>query len=184
MSDVISVEVDAAGGAMRKTLAAAVPAFAAALLALPAPVQAQAAGLAVVKAFSPRTDRPLTQTGVTADQGGWRIRPAGAGAVRLFEVPGSTCDACRLVYRAKVKSKDLSAPAFLEMWVRVPEKGQFFSRGLDQTVSGSVDWVTVEIPFFFQKDQRSDLVKLNVVFQGDRGSLWLKDVELLKGPLP
>jgi hypothetical protein len=70
------------------------------------------------------------------------------------------------------------------MWVRLPDKGQFFSRGLDQTVSGSVDWTSVEIPFFLQKGQRADLVKLNVSFQGAGGSLWIKDVELLKGPLP
>jgi hypothetical protein len=88
------------------------------------------------------------------------------------------------VYRAKVKTRDLAAPGFLEMWVRVPDKGQFFSRGLDQTVSGSVDWTSVEISFFFQKGQRADLVKLNVAFQGAGGSLWVKDVELLKGPLP
>ena len=44
--------------------------------------------------------------------------------------------------------------------------------------------VPSEVPFFFQKGQRADLVKLNVSFQGDKGSLWVKDVELLKAPLP
>jgi hypothetical protein len=150
--------------------------------------QAQAAvpvsSVEVVKAFSPARDKPLTSTRVTADRGGWRIDPGSTGSVRLFEVPGPSCEACRLVYRAKVKTRDLAAPGFLEMWVRVPDKGQFFSRGLDQTVSGSVDWTSVEISFFFQKGQRADLVKLNVAFQGAGGSLWVKDVELLKGPLP
>ena len=173
---------------MKKTLAVVVLTLAVpALLVLPTLAQAQAAAVssvAVVKAFSPNRDRPLTQTRVTVDQGGWRIQPAGPGSVRLFEVAGSTCESCRFLYRAKVKTKVLSAPAFLEMWVRVPDKGQFFSRGLDQTVSGSVDWVSVEIPFFFQKGQQADLVKLNIVFQGDKGSLWVKDVELLKAPLP
>jgi hypothetical protein len=170
---------------MRKTLAAVVSALAALVLSTAGEAEAPAAsGVAVVKAFAPRRDRPLTRTGVTADQGGWRIRPAGPGPVRLFEVKGATCESCRLLYRAKVKARDLSSRAFLEMWVRVPDKGEFFSRGLDQAVSGSVDWVSVEIPFFLQKDQQADLVKLNVVFQGDRGSLWVKDVELLKAPLP
>jgi hypothetical protein len=138
----------------------------------------------VVKAFSPARDKPLTSTGVVPDQGGWRIDPAKPDSVRLFEIAAPACEACRLVYRAKVKTRDLTAPSFLEMWVRVPEKGQFFSRGLDQTVSGSVEWTSVEIPFFLQKGQRADLVKLNIVFQGRGGSLWLKDIELLKGPLP
>jgi hypothetical protein len=157
------------------------------LIALPtlAKEQGVAGGSAeIVKTFSPGRDKPLAQTGVSADQGGWRIQPASPGPVRLFEVSGSTCESCRLIYRAKVKTRNLSAPAFLEMWVRVPDKGLFFSRGLDQTVSGSVDWVSVEIPFFLQKGQRADLVKLNVSFQGDKGSLWVKDVELLKAPLP
>lgn len=138
----------------------------------------------LVKAFSPSADKPITLGIVTADQGGWRIDPASAGAVRLFEVAGLRCDACRLVYRAKVKTRDLPASAFLEMWVRVPHKGEFFSRGLDQTVSGSLEWTSVEIPFFFQKGERADLVKLNVSFNKKGGSLWIKDVELREEPLP
>ncbi len=171
-----------------RTAAAVIPALAlGGLLSVPAPARAQVAPgapAAVVKAFSPGRDTPLTRSGVTVDHGAWRIQAAGPGPVRLFEVEGALCDACRLVYRAKVKAENLSAPAFLEMWVRVPDQGQFFSRGLDQTVSGTVDWVSVEIPFFFQKGQRADLVKLNVVFQGNQGVLWVKEVELRKAPLP
>jgi hypothetical protein len=66
------------------------------------------------------------------------------------------------------------------MWVRAPEKGEFFSKGLDQKVRGTTQWKTYEIPFFFQKGERADLVKLNVAFEGPGGSLAMKDVELLK----
>lgn len=173
---------------MNRSLAVVVPSLAVpALLAFPAMAPSQSAspsGVELIKAFSPGRDKPLTQTDVTIEQGAWRIRPVVPGVVRLFEVPGSTCESCRLLYRAKVKAKDLSAPAFLEMWVRVPDKGQFFSRGLDQTVAGTVDWVSVEISFFLQEGQRADLVKLNVVFQGDKGSVWVKDLELLRAPSP
>jgi hypothetical protein len=158
-----------------------------ALLVLSAPILATAqstAGVKVVAKFTPGTDQPLTKTGVTVAEGGWRIQPASAGSVRLFEVARPLCEACRILYRAKIKVQDLPAPAFLEMWVRLPEAGQFFSRGLDQTVVGSIEWTSVEIPFFFQKGQRADLVKLNVSFQGAGGSLWIKDVELLTAPLP
>jgi hypothetical protein len=174
---------------MKKTVAVAVAGLAVGVL-LASPILAQAqvgaagSGVEVVRSFSPARNKPLTRTGVAVDQGGWRIDPASAGPVRLFEVAWSSCEACRLIYRAKLKTRNLSAPAFLEMWVRVPEKGQFFSRGLDQTVSGSVAWTSIEVPFFFEKGQRADLVKLNVSFQGDKGSLWVKDVELLKAPLP
>jgi hypothetical protein len=160
------------------------------MLAVVAPTHAAAAAdvpasaVKLVKKFSAPADQPLTRTGVSVWDGGWRIQPKTPGSVRLFEVARPTCDACRVLYRAKVKAQDLPAPAFLEMWVRVPEKGQFFSRGLDQTVVGSVDWTSIEIPFFFQKGQRADLVKLNVSFQGSGGTLWIKDVELLNAPLP
>lgn len=150
-------------------------------------MEAAPAGLAGggerVAKFTPGSDQPLTRTGVTVAEGSWRIQPASAGSVRLFEVARPLCDACRVLYRAKIKVQDLPAPAFLEMWVRVPEKGQFFSRGFDQAVVGSVGWTSVEIPFFFQQGQRADLVKLNVSFQGPGGSLWIKD-ELLTAPLP
>jgi hypothetical protein len=165
---------------MRKRLAVPLLALAASALLDCTPA---AGGVESVKKFPPAS-APLTVTGVTADQGGWRIEPTGPGPVRLFEVAGSTCDACRLIYRARVKALNLPAPAHLEMWVRAPDKGEFFSRGLDQKVSGTVDWTSIEIPFFLQRGQKADLVKLNVSFQGAGGSLWIKDVELLKGPLP
>jgi len=150
------------------------------LLAVAAPALAD--GPRTLKRFDAAKDRPLTRTGVTRVEGGWRIDAAAAGPVRLFEVEGASCEACRLLYRAKVRAKGLAAPAFLELWVRLPDKGQFFSRGLDQAVSGTVDWVSVEIPFLLEKGQRPDLVKLNVSFQGAGGTLWVKDVELLEAP--
>jgi hypothetical protein len=168
-------------------ICAAAASVALSLPLLSAPVLAQAAdpgGIEVVKTFTPSRDKPITLNGVTADQGGWRIRAAATGPVRLFEVAGATCEACRLVFRAKVKTRDLAGPAFLEMWVRIPVQGEFFSRGLDQTVSGTVDWTSVEIPFFLQKGQRADLVKLNVSLQATGGSLWIRDIELLRAPLP
>ena len=137
----------------------------------------------LVKAFSPDADRPITASGVTPADGGWRIDASAAGSVRLFEIPGETCDACRLIYRAKIKATDLASPAYLEMWVRAPAKGEFFSKGLDQKVRGTTEWATYEIPFLFQKGERADLVKLNVAFEGPGGSVTIKDVELLKGPL-
>jgi len=90
---------------------------------------------------------------------------------------------CVVLYRAKLKTKDLKEPAFLEMWCRVSGRGEFFSRGLDNTVTGSNDWASYEIPFFLKKGERPDLIKLNLVLKG-AGKVWIKDVQLLKGPLP
>lgn len=31
---------------------------------------------------------------------------------------------------------------FVEMWVRIPGKGEFFSRGLDRPITGAMSWMT------------------------------------------
>ncbi len=30
---------------------------------------------------------------------------------------------------------------FVEMWVRIPGKGEFFSRGLDRPITGTMSWM-------------------------------------------
>ena len=49
-------------------------------------------------------------------------------------------------------------------------------------MSGTVDWARYETPFYLKRDQRPDLIKLNVVVEG-QGTVWLRNVELLKTPL-
>lgn len=59
---------------------------------------------------------------------------------------------------------------------------EFFSKGLNQAITGTTEWASFEIPFYLKKGQRPDLVKLNLVIEG-RGRVSMKDVELLKTPL-
>lgn len=129
------------------------------------------------------TDRPIAQSGVTAEENGWRIRRDQADSVRLFEVTEVGVEQVKLTYRARLKATDVTARAYLEMWVRVPGFGEAFSRGLEQPIHGTADWATYEIPFFLKKGERADLVKLNVAFDGGGGTVWIKDVELLKTPI-
>jgi hypothetical protein len=89
---------------------------------------------------------------------------------------------CLLTYRAELKAEDLQGRGFLEMWCRLPGRGEFFSKGYKQAVSGTVDSARYEIPFFLERDHRPDLIKLNVVVEGP-GTVWLRNVELLKTPL-
>lgn len=137
----------------------------------------------VVKTFVPGQDQPITSSGVAIEQGTWRISPSSPGSIRLFEVPGEPCDGCRLIYRAKMRTSELRAPAYLEMWVRAPGKGEFFSKGLDQTVQETNGWASYEVPFFLRRGEKIDLAKLNVAFEGGGGTLWIKDVELVKAAL-
>ena len=81
-----------------------------------------------------------------------------------------------------MKTEGLAGRAFLEMWCRLPGGGEFFSKGLNQAITGTTDWASYEIPFYLKKGQRPDLIKLNLVIEG-RGKVSMKDVELLKTPL-
>ena len=104
--------------------------------------------------------------------------------IRLFEVtPAAGLEQCQVLYRAKIKTEKADKRVYLEMWCRVPGFGEAFSKGFDNAVTGTTDWETVEIPFYLQKGQQPDLIKLNVVMEG-KGTVWVKDVELSRGPLP
>jgi hypothetical protein len=97
-------------------------------------------------------------------------------------VENPAVEQCLLTYRAEIKAEGLQGRAFLEMWCRLPGRGEFFSKGYKQAVSGTVDWVRYEIPFYLKRGQKPDLIKLNVVVEGP-GTVWLRNVELLKTPL-
>ena len=136
-----------------------------------------------VRAFDTR-DVPITSSGVSVDDGGWRLEPGEAGVVRLFEVPQLKLENVVLTYRARLRAHDVAGKAYLEMWVRVPGRGEFFSRGLAQPLQGTSDWASYEIPFFVNEPGVVvDLVKLNVAFDGGGGTVWIKDVELQKASL-
>src|SRR5262249_58518639 len=82
-----------------------------------------------VKAFA-SDERPIAESGVVAEEGGWRIERSQGGSVPLFEVPDPGVEYTTLTYRARMRAEDVQGKAYLEMWVRVPGRGEFFSRGL------------------------------------------------------
>jgi hypothetical protein len=82
-----------------------------------------------------------------------------------------------LTYRAKLKSEGLVGRAYLEMWCQVPGIGESFSRGLDNTISGSSGWATCQTPFFLKAGEKPDLIRLNLVVEG-QGRVFIKDIEL------
>ncbi|MCH7556135.1 MAG: hypothetical protein IIB56_01620 [Planctomycetes bacterium] len=49
-------------------------------------------------------------------------------------------------------------------------------------LTGTTDWTTEKIPFLLKKGQNPDNVKLNLVIDG-KGTVWIDDIRLLKGPL-
>jgi hypothetical protein len=128
------------------------------------------------------SDPTLTQGSLAVDQDGWRVESKGNETVRFFELPNPGVEQCLLAYRAKLKTEDLQGRAYLEMWCRLPGRGEFFSKGFHHAVKGSNNWAACETPFYLKKGQRPDLVKLNLVVEGS-GRVWIKEIELSYTPL-
>jgi hypothetical protein len=134
-------------------------------------------------------DGVLTRSSVQLDKqnssdgkGSLKIIASQPLTVRLFEVSGIDVDEARLIYRAKVRTEGVEGLVYLEMWCHFPGKGEFFSRGLQTPISGTTNWTTEETPFFLKKGEKPDFVKLNLVVNG-KGTAWIDDIRLLRGPL-
>ena len=113
--------------------------------------------------------------------GSIRISTAWPTTICLGEVEGLNVENGRVVFRAKVKSEKLEGNAFLEMWCHVGG-GQYFSRGLNSVITGTMDWKTLQTVFFLQPGQNAKKVTLNIVING-KGTVWVDDVHLVKEPL-
>jgi serine/threonine protein kinase/WD40 repeat protein len=133
-------------------------------------------GIETVKSFD--TSRAtITLDGLQVEGDSWRITADSPRSVRLFEIPQPGLGTGPFFYRAKLRSEQLQGRAYLEMWVRLPGKGEFFSKGLDVTISGTANWAEYEIPFMLRDNDRPDLVKLNLTIEGS-GTVWIKDIQL------
>jgi len=137
----------------------------------------------------------IAQAGVEIDKqissdsnGSLRIIATEATVVPLFEIRLSEAHlvtymkGTRLIYQAKVRTENVEGQVYLEMWCHFPGKGEFFSKGLMNPLSGTNDWTSVETPFFLKKGENPDNVKLNLAIDG-KGTVWIDDIRLLKGTL-
>ena len=130
----------------------------------------------------------LTESNVTVDStvssdgtASLKIAAPGPTTVNLFELGDVDVENAKIVYRAMLRTKKLSGKAYLEMWVHFKDGGEYFSRGLDRTITGTTNWMTMEIMFILEKGQNPDNVKLNLVIEG-KGTVWIDDIVILKGP--
>lgn len=131
----------------------------------------------------------ITQSEVQIDNqissdgnGSLRIIATQPEVVRLFEAGDVDIEDARLIYQAKVRTENVEGQVYLEMWCHFAGKGEFFSRGLQTPLTGTNEWTTEEIPFFLKKGENPDNVKLNLIING-KGTVWIDDIRLLKGPL-
>jgi hypothetical protein len=127
-------------------------------------------------------DELITKSGVELDHGAIKVVASGPVTVRVAELEGVEIENARLIYRARLKSEGLNGRAYLEMWCAFPGAGEFFSRALDQPLTGTSDWTTQETPFLLQKGQKPSRVKLNLVVEGE-GTVWIDQIVLAKAAL-
>jgi hypothetical protein len=129
-----------------------------------------------------RSDASIDKEVSSDGRGSLKITANGPRVVRLFETGNLDVDNARLIYQARLRTQDVKGRVFLEMWCHFPGKGEFFSRGLQNPLSGTNEWSAEETPFLLQKGEKPDNVKLNVVIDSG-GIVWIDDVKLLKAPL-
>jgi len=121
-----------------------------------------------------------------------QVKVEGASSIRitaqwpvtvcLGAVAGLEIENAELVYSAKVKTElEETGTAFLEMWAHLGTE-QYFSKGMNNAVSGKSDWTTIRTPFLFGEGQKPDKVTLNLVINGS-GTVWIDDVVLSEEPL-
>jgi hypothetical protein len=134
----------------------------------------------LAKSFTP-LDVPISRDLVLMDENAWSVSCNTTQVFRLFEVANPGVERCRVMYQAKLKTQGLVGRAYLEMWCRFPGRGEAFSRGLDNVVTGSNDWATYQTPFFLKAGEKPDLIRLNLVVEG-RGKIFIKDVQLTAWP--
>jgi hypothetical protein len=138
-------------------------------------------GLDSARSVAPQPGLTFDPDNSSDGHGSFRIDASGERTViELADVPIDAPKLPRLSYRARLRAENVAGRAYLEMWVRVKDKGEFFSRALHSQLSGTSDWSTHEAPFFLEADQVPTRAKLNVVIEGN-GTVWVDDVTLRAG---
>ena len=131
----------------------------------------------------------ITQSSVNFDKaissdgnGSLRVDANQPVTIHLFETGDINIENARLIYQAKVSTRNIQGQVYLEMWCHFPGKGEFFSKGLMNPLTGTTDWTTLETPFLLRIGENPDNIKLNLVITGT-GTVWIDDIQLLKGEL-
>jgi hypothetical protein len=58
----------------------------------------------------------------------------------IYETGDLNVEDCRLIYQAKIRTRNIQGAAYLEMWCHFPGKGEYFSRALNTKLSGDNNW--------------------------------------------
>ena len=87
-----------------------------------------------------------------------------------------------MTYEAKLRTKNLDGQAYLEMWCHFPNTEEYYSRAIQGPLSETNEWTSLQVHFYLKKGDNPDSVRLNIFING-KGTVWIDDIRLLKGPL-
>jgi len=146
-------------------------------------VDLPAVPIKLLKRFDPKTDKPfqsdVAAMQVTTDGDCWRVhRIAGSGAlaIHLFDLPKQDIRGHTLHLRFRMKTEKVAGYALVEL-----HSGGKRAAGM-ANVSATTDWKSYELA---TKDPGSAAEDI-AIYAGvnGTGTIWLKDVELVKIALP
>jgi hypothetical protein len=103
--------------------------------------------------------------------------------ISIFETGDIDVENAALVYQAKVRTQDAQGGVYLEMCCHFEGKGEFFSRGPQSPMTGTLGWTSLETSRLLRAGENPDNVKLNIVSEGT-GTIWVDDIRLLNRKLP
>ncbi len=136
-----------------------------------------------IKDIISKEDVTFVKDGSKDGNGCIRIDVDKAKFIRLYELDTIDLEYARLKYKAEVKTENFSGDTFLEMWCTFKGKGRYFSRGLNNPLSGTNDWTTLETFFLLRKGENPDKVELDLVINGNGGTIWVDAIRLEKDKL-
>lgn len=135
------------------------------------------------------TEELIAQTDVQIDKqissdgnGSLRIDAAKPTTIRLFETGDIDIENARLIYQARLRTENIKGGrVYLEMRCHIVGQGEF--PGVVRPLTESTDWTTTETWYLLKYGENPDNVKLNLIIDGNKGTVWIDDIRLLKGPL-
>lgn len=98
--------------------------------------------------------------------------------VTIGKFAGQGIDNFNLKTRVKLKTLLKEGNVILETLVKVDGR-VYFSRAMDQKLSGDNDWQEIFTNFYFKAGESPDEISVNLILDG-RGKVWVDDLKVLR----
>lgn len=135
--------------------------------------------LDVSRTFIPDGDVSMDPYVSWDGKGSLRIHADSAVVVPVVDLREVEIDDALLVYEAKVRTRDLTGLAYLEMSCLFPDRGEFYSRGLRTPLTGSNGWSSQHVRFRLRPGEKPESIRLSLVLTGS-GTAWVDAVTLFR----